>query len=156
MNDRTMTQDDQSVKAEEDRDRGVELEPSESRAGMSTAEMARAMEHSGTASATARPAVQPEMGSGSDGAEPLFPGDEAESFRARWTGIQTGFVDEPRAAVAQADTLVAEVIQRLAQVFADERQSLEQQWGEGDSGDTEGLRMALRRYRSFFERLLSA
>jgi hypothetical protein len=92
-----------------------------------------------------------------DRAEPagLFPGNEAQSFQGRWSDIQTSFVDEPRRAVEQADSLVAEVMQRLAAVFAEERSQLEQQWDRGEDTDTEALRQALRRYRSFFDRLLS-
>jgi inorganic triphosphatase YgiF len=73
----------------------------------------------------------------------------------RWTSIQASFVDEPREAVRQADTLVAEAIQRLAETFAREKANLEEQWGRGDDISTEDLRQALRRYRSFFDRLLS-
>jgi len=86
---------------------------------------------------------------------PLFDENEGRGFRARWDGIQTGFVDEPRTAVEQADTLVAEMMKRLAEVFANERASLEKQWSQGDKVSTEELRIALKRYRSFFERLLS-
>ncbi|MGE3272024.1 MAG: hypothetical protein AB7P40_24940 [Chloroflexota bacterium] len=86
--------------------------------------------------------------------EPLFPSGESEGFRTRWTDVQTGFVDEPRMAVEQADSLVAEMMKRLAQVFADERAHLEEQWSRGDDISTEDLRQALRRYRSFFDRLL--
>jgi hypothetical protein len=84
----------------------------------------------------------------------LFPEKEANDFRTRWTDIQTGFVDEPRRSVEQADALVAEVIKRLANSFAEERSKLEGQWGRGDDVSTEDLRIALRRYRSFFDRLL--
>ena len=87
-------------------------------------------------------------------ATPLFPTGEAEGFRNRWTDVQTGFVDEPRSAVEQADTLVAEMMKRLAQVFAEERAKLEEQWSRGGDISTEDLRQALRRYRSFFDRLL--
>jgi len=90
-----------------------------------------------------------------NGAEPLFPTTEAETFRSRWTEVQTGFVDEPRHAVEQADGLVAEMMKQLAEVFADERSKLEEQWSRGDDISTEDLRQALRRYRSFFDRLLS-
>jgi hypothetical protein len=90
----------------------------------------------------------------SDHATPLFPTGEAETFRSRWMEAQTGFVDEPRSAVEQADTLVAEMMKRLAQVFADERGKLEEQWSRGDDISTEELRVALQRYRSFFDRLL--
>jgi hypothetical protein len=86
---------------------------------------------------------------------PLLPADEATSFRARWSEVQTGFVDEPRHAVEQADGLVAEMMQRLATVFADERSKLERQWSQGDDVSTEDLRVGLRRYRAFFDRLLS-
>ena len=90
-----------------------------------------------------------------EAAATLFPENEANDFRTRWTDIQTGFVDEPRRAVEQADALVAEVIKRLANSFAEERSKLEGQWGRGDDVSTEDLRLALRRYRSFFDRLLS-
>jgi len=85
----------------------------------------------------------------------LFAGNESQDFQSRWSDIQASFVDEPRRAVEQADGLVAEVMQRLAQVFADERGKLERQWSSGEDTDTEALRQALRRYRSFFDRLLS-
>lgn len=86
---------------------------------------------------------------------PLFERDEAGGYRTRWEAIQAGFVDEPRAAVEQADALVAQVMKRLAESFASERASLEQQWDRGGELTTEDLRVALKRYRSFFERLLS-
>ena len=92
---------------------------------------------------------------GSSNAAPLFPTGEADTFRTRWTEVQTGFVDEPRNAVEQADGLVAEMMKQLAEVFADERSKLEEQWSRGDDISTEDLRQALRRYRSFFDRLLS-
>jgi enoyl-CoA hydratase/carnithine racemase len=86
---------------------------------------------------------------------PLFADDELTGYRARWSGIQTGFVDEPRKAVEEADTLVAELMARLADGFAEERRRLESQWEKTEKISTEDLRLAMRRYRSFFERLLS-
>jgi hypothetical protein len=86
---------------------------------------------------------------------PLFVEDELSGYRARWGGIQTGFVDEPRKAVEEADALVAELMRRLTEVFAGERQQLEAQWERSDKVSTEDLRLAMRRYRSFFERLLA-
>lgn len=86
---------------------------------------------------------------------PLFSQDEAAEFRARWDAIQVGFVDEPRHSVEQADNLVAETMRRLAEIFADERDGLEHEWDRGADVSTEDLRVALRRYRSFFGRLLS-
>jgi len=91
----------------------------------------------------------------STGQAALFKGTDAETFHRRWSDIQASFVDEPRRAVEQADSLVAEVMQRLAQVFTEERRTLEQQWARGGEADTEALRLALRRYRSFFDRLLA-
>jgi hypothetical protein len=90
-----------------------------------------------------------------DQSAPLFALDQARDYRSRWDTIQTGFVDEPRRAVEQADTLVAEVIQQLAKSFSDERSKLEQQESRGSDISTEDLRLALRRYRSFFDRLLT-
>jgi hypothetical protein len=88
--------------------------------------------------------------------EPLFPSDQSERFTTRWQEIQTSFVDHPREAVAQADTLVADLMQRLAASFSQERERLETQWDKGDDVSTEDLRVALTRYRSFFDRLLQA
>jgi hypothetical protein len=88
-------------------------------------------------------------------ASPLFPDDELHNFRARWDQAQTSFVDEPRQAVEQADSLVANVVKRIAEQFANERAQLEKQWDRGDNVSTEDLRQALRRYRSFFDRLLA-
>ena len=90
-----------------------------------------------------------------DGSTQLFPSNELQDLRTRWKDIQTGFVDEPRKAVEQADSLVASAMKRLAEVFAQERSGLEQQWDRGDNVSTEDLRVALQRYRSFFDRLLS-
>jgi hypothetical protein len=86
----------------------------------------------------------------------LLPEAERGDLQRQWEGIQTGFVDEPRQTVEQADALVATVMQRLAEGFAQERDRLEQQWGRGEDISTEDLRVALQRYRSFFQRLLSA
>lgn len=93
--------------------------------------------------------------SSGDNRAPLFEDNEASGFRTQWEAIQAGFVDEPRAAVEQADALVAQVMKRLAESFASERSTLEQQWDKGGELTTEDLRVALKRYRSFFERLLS-
>jgi hypothetical protein len=91
-----------------------------------------------------------------DGREPLFSGEDAERYRQQWTEIQGTFVDDPRRAVEEGDALVATVMQQLAETFAEERASLEQQWDRDEDVSTEDLRVALQRYRSFFDRLLSA
>jgi hypothetical protein len=79
----------------------------------------------------------------------------SRDFHKRCTDIQTAFVDEPRRAVEHADELVAEVIKRLADSFARETFPTEGQWRRGDNVSTEDLRVALQRYRAFFDRLLN-
>jgi len=77
------------------------------------------------------------------------------NLRSRWEKIQVGFVDEPRKAVEEADELVDTVVQRLTEIFSNERSRMEHDWDKGETISTEDLRVALRRYRSFFDRLLS-
>jgi hypothetical protein len=86
--------------------------------------------------------------------EPLVPADAAVDFRARWEVIQQGFVDDPRSAVTDADTLVGELLEKLSSTFDQQHQGLERQWSDGEPS-TEDLRAALQRYRSFFQRLLT-
>jgi len=93
--------------------------------------------------------------SAAEGGPPL-PSDQTERFTDRWREIQTGFVDRPRESVEQADALVADLMQRLAASFSNERERLEAEWDAGDDVSTEDLRVVLTRYRSFFDRLLSA
>lgn len=85
----------------------------------------------------------------------LFRPEEAGQFRTRWTDVQGAFVDSPRSAVERADSLVAETMKRLAEMFSEERAKLEAQWDRGDNVTTEDLRVALQRYRAFFDRLLN-
>ena len=109
------------------------------------------------------PGLAPDRGEGYElagsqpGAEsgPLLPGDQTGQLMLRWQEIQSSFVDRPRDSVEQADELVADLMQRLAASFSEERERLETQWDRGDDVSTEDLRVALTRYRSFFDRLLS-
>jgi len=138
--------------------------------GLSTADMAAAGQRQASAppggtkeiiedSMPVASTAAPSMPTAQERAEaqptPLLVSDETQTFRSRWDAIQTGFVDEPRRSVEQADGLVAEVMKRLAETFAEERSTLEGQWSRGDNVSTEDLRLALQRYRSFFDRLLS-
>jgi hypothetical protein len=116
---------------------------------LSTADLARA-----TDEARATENSHREEGGAAESHDSLFAGQEASQLHARWKDIQTGFVDEPRSAVQRADSLVAEVMKKLAEGFANERAALERQWDRGDQVTTEDLRIALQRYRSFFDRLL--
>ncbi len=86
---------------------------------------------------------------------PLLPPDAVQDLRGKWDQVQTGFVDEPRESVKRADELVATTMKRLAESFTEQRNALEQQWGRGGDVSTEDLRLALRKYRSFFQRLLA-
>jgi hypothetical protein len=87
---------------------------------------------------------------------PLFEGDEAKKFRSRWLAIQSKFVDDPSASVKQADDLVSDVIKSVTMNFSNRRIALENQWHGGEAeASTEDLRMAIKRYRSFFDRLLT-
>lgn len=85
----------------------------------------------------------------------LLAPEDAKSLRERWTGVQSGFVDNPRQTVQEADGLVADVIKRLADSFTAERSKLESQWNPGENVNTEDLRTALQRYRTLCDRLLS-
>jgi hypothetical protein len=85
----------------------------------------------------------------------LFADADVKDYRSRWSNIQTAFVDEPRKAVEDADALVKSVLNNLSEVFTRERQTLANQWERGSDVSTEDLRITLRRYRSFFDRLLN-
>ena len=100
-------------------------------------------------------AVQPYQQTKDSGPAPLFSHDDGEDLRRRWSEVQTRFVDDPVGSVKSADELVAATIRRLTEIFADERSRLEKEWGGNDQVSTEDLRLAFRRYRSFFDRLLS-
>ena len=88
--------------------------------------------------------------------ESLLPDDQNDRFRSSWEEIQAGFVDRPQEAVQKADALVADVMQRVTASLTKERERLEGQWAQGDDVSTEDLRVSLTRYRTFFDRLLSA
>jgi len=129
----------------------------EERRELSTADLARSAEANERAIVD-RPAAPITTALAAPAAEEqaiLFPKAQADHLRTDWTEIQGAFVDAPRDAVQRADALVANTMKRIAEVFAAERQNLEQQWDRGDNVTTEDLRIALQRYRTFFDRLLS-
>jgi len=102
------------------------------------------------------PLRSPDTTANDGGKAAMFSPDELNHLRPAWSEIQTRFIDEPRKSVEDADALVASTVHRLAESFADERAKLESQWAKGSDVSTEDLRLSLRRYRSFFDRLLSA
>jgi hypothetical protein len=137
-------------------DRAEPAEDGEADRPLSTADVAAAGR---TPVAVADPSPPRAGGSEIDADEsertPLLSDELAEAFRSRWQDVQADFVDDPPSAVERADALVAEVMQRLADTFARERAGLERQWSGGGQASTEDLRIAVQRYRSFFQRLLS-
>jgi hypothetical protein len=84
----------------------------------------------------------------------LLEHEDSAHYRARWIEIQTRFIDDPRSAVSEADGLVSEVVEKITQLFSEERKTLEGQWKVGSDVSTEDLRKALQHYRSFFNRLV--
>lgn len=129
---------------------GQPMRGNDARADMPLAPQASQRQDAAPVSAADQP------GQGSAPLASLLPSDATGAFQARWDAIQTAFVDEPRQVVEQADSLVAELMQQLAETFAQERARLESQWDQTGNVSTEDLRLALQRYRSFFQRLLSA
>ena len=143
--------------------------PAEDKLSMAPAEQPQAAEPPPTAAEQPQAAEPPptaaEQPQAADvpptaGAEPsadelLFAGDNLSVLRSRWDDVQTAFVDDPTKCVKEADLLVAEVVDQLAAGFSDARSRLESQWARGEDVSTEDLRLALRRYREFFERLLA-
>jgi hypothetical protein len=87
--------------------------------------------------------------------EPLFADGTLSGLRSRWDDVQAAFVDDPKDCVQKADALVARVVEQLTAGFSETRSRLEGQWARGEEASTEDLRVALKRYREFFERLLS-
>lgn len=85
----------------------------------------------------------------------FLPRERMDSLRDEWSDVQAAFVDDPRSAVQRAQQLVTDLVNELTRTFARERENLEGQWSQGGDADTEALRVALQRYRSFFNRLLN-
>jgi hypothetical protein len=135
-------------KAREERDPRDGREAQEAARSVAPQTTQRSMPLATTPSAMPTPAPSEKL-------EPLFAPQIARDYRVRWSAVQSGFVDDPRKAAKQGDELVAQVMKSLAESFAAERDKLEGQLGQTGEASTEILRVSLRRYRSFFERLLS-
>lgn len=99
--------------------------------------------------------AQPAAARPPETSDQLFGDGEQSSFQSRWTEVQAAFVDDPRDCVQKADLLVSDVVDRLTAGFSQARSGLEEQWSRGEQVSTEDLRLALKRYRDFFERLLA-
>jgi len=103
-------------------------------------------------SASSTPARMPDESDLTDG---LFGEHDLADLRNRWNDVQAGFVDDPRECVQRADGLVSSTVEQLTASFAQTRSRLEDQWSRGEEASTEDLRIALKRYRDFFDRLLA-
>jgi hypothetical protein len=97
----------------------------------------------------------PDLDSGDLAGGTLLASNVRDDMRVRWSDIQESFVDDPKRAVANADELVGDAMQRLADVFQKTRHELEEEWDRDESVSTEQLRQALKRYRSFFDKILA-
>jgi hypothetical protein len=105
--------------------------------------------------ATRTDATDPAEPAESSTEQEVFASDHLAGLRARWDNVQAGFVDDPRECVQKADSLVSDVVEQLTSGFSHARSRLEEQWARGEQASTEDLRVALKRYREFFERLLA-
>ena len=125
-----------------------------------TAEGREPDEATGPEDATAQREPNDDVGTsdraGQDAPVRLLEADELHAVVSKWREIQAGFVDQPKRAMQEADELVSQLMDRLSQTFAEQREQLESRWSEAETISTEELRMGLQRYRSFFERLLAA
>jgi hypothetical protein len=101
------------------------------------------------------PGSYPTAGAAPSTEKSLFAEDELSGLRSRWDDVQSGFVDDPRECVQKADGLVSDVVDQLTAGFSEARSRLEAQWARGEQASTEDLRVALKRYREFFQRLLA-
>ena len=162
---RTTTQDQRvegGARTSTQDQRAETMESTESTAA--SGDLADSSEGSGpvqTANSTAEPGAAAEARDMSDAPSDsstdtaLFADRDLRGLRLRWADVQSGFVDDPRECVQKADGLVADVVDQLTGGFAEARSRLEEQWARGEEVSTEDLRLALKRYRDFFERLLA-
>ncbi|WIM98174.1 hypothetical protein ACTOB_001758 [Actinoplanes oblitus] len=80
--------------------------------------------------------------------------DAARHFRAAWHEVKAEFVDDPVNALTRAHDLLTDAVNELTEVLLAERDDLDPLRGTG-TPDTESMRMAMRGYREFLDRILS-
>ena len=94
----------------------------------------------------------------------FFQDSVTEKLRDRWQSVQIDFVDDPRSAVEQAESLVEQVSTQLTEALAARRRELHGSWSKDggtasaahdDGVPTEDLRTALQAYRQVFNQLLA-
>ena len=149
------TADDDSAARQEYSSAGMEPATAQPRQSAAAAEPSSAtMRTDPPAAQTERSGTETGMSTDQSRTNSLF-ADDTSGFRSRWDDVQAAFVDDPKECVQKADTLVAEVVEQLTNGFSEARSRLEAQWSRGEEASTEDLRLALKRYREFFQRLLS-
>jgi hypothetical protein len=87
-----------------------------------------------------------------DAAEVSPMAGDPDLLHERWAGIQSTFVDDPRGSVTSAADMMSEVIATVVASAKDRESGLRGEW-DRDGVDTEGLRNALRSYRSLLDQL---
>jgi len=105
--------------------------------------------------ATLTPTQAPAQAEPAGSDDALFAEHDLSDLRSRWNEVQATFVDDPRDCVQKADGLVSDTVEQLTSSFSHARSRLEEQWSRGEEASTEDLRLALKRYRDFFDRLLA-
>ena len=83
----------------------------------------------------------------------LMSADTAQGFRDRWRDVQLRFVDDPRAAAGEAQSLAEEAVDAMVSALTNHKNELGS-WQSAEAGDTEQLRVVVRRYRDLIDRLL--
>ena len=78
----------------------------------------------------------------------------SEQFRADWHEVKAQFVDDPVAALTRAHDLLTEAVHELTESMLAERDDLDPLRGAAKP-DTESMRMAMRGYREFLDRILA-
>ena len=151
----TPTAEDDSAARQEYSSAGMEPATAQPRQSAAAAEPSSATMRTDPPAAQTEPS-ETETGISTDQSRTnsLF-ADDTSGLRSRWDDVQAAFVDDPKECVQKADTLVAEVVEQLTNGFSEARSRLEAQWSRGEEASTEDLRLALKRYREFFQRLLS-
>jgi len=149
------TADDDSAARQEYSSAGMEPATAQTRQSAAAAEPSSATVRTDPPAAQTEPSgTETGMSTDQSRTNSLF-ADDTSGFRSRWDDVQAAFVDDPKECVQKADTLVAEVVEQLTYGFSEARSRLEAQWSRGEEASTEDLRLALKRYREFFQRLLS-
>jgi hypothetical protein len=104
-----------------------------------------------TATPVADPPAEADAPAVAEAPEALLGSLDTAAIRSRFLDIQAGFIDEPRQAVEEAGRFVDDLVRQVADALQQQRGRLA---GASDDASTEDLRLTLRAYRQFVDRLL--